>query len=95
MEMGGGQSVTDGMIPKLISQTTVTDSIFSHRRKTPEQLKQLFSDSETRLVLHFDINETILIGDEAGGDSVHDCLNKVRTSHLHSYPSSILASGLM
>lgn len=30
-----------------------------------------------RLILHFDINETILIGDEAGGDTVDDCLNKI------------------
>lgn len=29
------------------------------------------------LVLHFDINETILIGDEAGGDTREDCLNKI------------------
>lgn len=29
------------------------------------------------LILHFDINETILVGDEAGGDSVEECLNKV------------------
>ena len=29
------------------------------------------------LILHFDINETILVGDEAGGDSVHECLNKI------------------
>ena len=28
-------------------------------------------------MLHFDINETILIGDEAGGDTVDDCLNKI------------------
>jgi hypothetical protein len=29
------------------------------------------------LVLHFDINETILVGDDAGGDTVEDCLNKI------------------
>ncbi len=32
----------------------------------------------SKLVLHFDINETILVGDDAGGDTVEDCLNKVR-----------------
>ena len=32
---------------------------------------------KSKLVLHFDVNETILIGDEAGGDTVHDCLNKI------------------
>lgn len=30
-----------------------------------------------KLVLHFDVNETILIGDPAGGDSFEDCLNKI------------------
>jgi hypothetical protein len=29
------------------------------------------------LVLHFDINETILVGDEAGGDSREDCIHKM------------------
>lgn len=29
------------------------------------------------LFLHFDINETILIGDPAGGDTVEECLNKI------------------
>jgi hypothetical protein len=29
------------------------------------------------LFLHFDINETILIGDIAGGDTLEDCLNKI------------------
>lgn len=32
---------------------------------------------KSKLVLHFDVNETILIGDDAGGDTVHDCLNKI------------------
>ena len=31
----------------------------------------------TKLVLHFDINETIMVGDPAGGDSFEDCLNKM------------------
>ena len=29
-----------------------------------------------KLVLHFDVNETILMGDTAGGDSVEKCMNK-------------------
>ena len=29
------------------------------------------------IVVHFDINETILLGDIAGGDSVEDCLHKI------------------
>lgn len=28
------------------------------------------------MVIYFDINETILVGDEAGGDSGADCPNK-------------------
>ena len=31
----------------------------------------------TRLILHFDINETILLGDEAGGDTRHESVNKM------------------
>jgi hypothetical protein len=29
------------------------------------------------LILHFDINETILIGDDAGGDTFEQCINKI------------------
>jgi len=31
----------------------------------------------TRLVVHFDINETVLVGDDAGGDTREDSLNKI------------------
>ena len=30
-----------------------------------------------RLTLYFDINETIMVGDPAGGDTYDDCLNKM------------------
>ncbi len=30
-----------------------------------------------RLVLHFDVNETIMVGDPAGGDSFEESLNKI------------------
>jgi hypothetical protein len=33
--------------------------------------------SMPHLFLHFDVNETILIGDPAGGDTVTECLNKI------------------
>lgn len=31
----------------------------------------------TKLIVHFDVNETIMVGDPAGGDSFEDCLNKM------------------
>jgi hypothetical protein len=31
----------------------------------------------TRLIIHLDINDTILLGDESGGDSRHDSVNKM------------------
>lgn len=35
------------------------------------------ADVQPHLVLHFDVNETIMVGDPAGGDSYQDSLNKV------------------
>ena len=32
---------------------------------------------QPRLVLHFDVNETIMVADPAGGDSFEDVLNKM------------------
>ena len=37
----------------------------------------LYLRKRPRLVLHFDVNETILLGDPAGGDTFEDCLNKI------------------
>ncbi len=34
-------------------------------------------NNKSHLFLHFDVNETILLGDPAGGDSVHECVNKI------------------
>ena len=46
-------------------------------------IESILKSSPRKLVLHFDINETILIGDEAGGDTVEDCLNKVRETAMY------------
>ena len=35
------------------------------------------SSSEPPLCLHFDVNETIVLGDDAGGDSYEDSLHKI------------------
>ena len=42
------------------------------------------------LVLHFDINETILVEDEAGGDSRQDCFNKMlaKSAFVRIIPAS-------
>jgi hypothetical protein len=36
-----------------------------------------YDNNHDHLVIHFDINETILLGDAAGGDSPEQCLHKV------------------
>ncbi len=67
-------------LPVLISHTKTggnSNDVASNMINTEEFEKNL-TESESKLVIHFDINETILIGDEAGGDSVENCLNKVR-----------------
>jgi len=50
-----------------------TSSSYTATTTTPS----LPSKSIPHLVLHFDINETLLVGDEAGGDTREDCLNKI------------------
>ncbi len=60
---------------KVLTSTTMvvvaTTVVENHQPPPPPPPKR------HHLVLHFDINETILIGDEAGGDTVEDCLNKI------------------
>ena len=45
------------------------------------------------LFLHFDVNETILIGDPAGGDTVTECLNKIIAKSAFVCASSDGADG--
>ena len=39
-----------------------------------------------RVVLHFDVNETIMVGDPAGGDSFDDCINKILAKTTYVRP---------
>jgi len=51
--------------------------------------------SKPHLVLHFDINETILVGDEAGGDTRQDCFNKMLAkSAFVQLPPGVSSSSL-
>ncbi len=52
-------------------------SIISHLDECEDFNLSVGDGQSSKLVLHFDINETILVGDDAGGDTVEDCLNKV------------------
>jgi hypothetical protein len=54
--------------PWLVSSLEGEDS--GEKKKAPQSF-------QTRLFVHFDINETILLGDEAGGDSRHDSVQKM------------------
>jgi hypothetical protein len=48
----------------------------SNSNKQPKRQRQCCCCC-CHLILHFDINETILVGDDAGGDSREDSLNKI------------------
>jgi hypothetical protein len=65
-----------GPLPDLISQLSPTTTTCT-AAVDYESILSSSKNNKRKLVLHFDINETILIGDEAGGDTVHDCLNKI------------------
>ena len=71
----------DVVIPKMYS---TIDEINRHLRRN--DISTDTSSSPTlhektihnpHLFLHFDVHETILLGDPAGGDSVHECVNKI------------------
>ena len=55
------------------------------REEISIDVESVLKSSPRKLVLHFDINETILIGDDAGGDTVEDCLNKVRKAAMYYF----------
>ena len=59
-------SVTSGQYPRAACSATTIRPVC--RSVLP---------SMARLVLHFDVNETIMVGDPAGGDSFEESLNKI------------------
>lgn len=60
------------MLPKTPSSSLLGQCVPSSQTHIPGKIPPC-----PHLVLHFDINETILVGDEAGGDSPEACLNKM------------------
>eukprot|EP00986_Skeletonema_menzelii_P010990 scaffold5513_cov141-Skeletonema_menzelii.AAC.6 len=84
--MASSSDDDDDVIPKMYS---TIDEISRHLHHTGSIISAANCDAnssttlhektknKTHLFLHFDVNETILLGDPAGGDSVHECVNKI------------------
>ena len=67
-------------LPRIIRSTDGFNNADQKLRPNGEDestQSSLSSSFSTKLVVHWDVNETILIGDDAGGDTRDDCLNKV------------------
>lgn len=66
-------------LPKIISHNPHHDPLLSitQEKQNFNNLTKNNDNIQEHLVLHFDINETILIGDGAGGDTVDESLNKI------------------
>ena len=77
-------SSDDIRLPKIYSTLDEVENALQNRHPcNPDKddaadLKSVpVEHSLPHLFLHFDVNETILVGDPAGGDTVTDCLNKI------------------
>jgi len=66
-------------LPKIVRSANQHrgDSMARHSSRCDDTCTERKIVESSRLILHFDINETILVGDDAGGDSWEDCLNKI------------------
>jgi len=75
-------------LPAIVSSV---DHLATPKTVLSEQdLRQALTEQtkKAHLVLHFDINETILVGDVAGGDTREDCLNKILAKSAFVHLSS-------
>ena len=54
-----------------VSKASATDT------RTNQAETDNTDDQNLHWILHFDVNETILVGDEVGGDTREDCFNKI------------------
>jgi hypothetical protein len=67
------KSNSNSDLPKIIRSIEGNGSSFHPATKVENDIKP----QSQALVVHFDINETILVGDNAGGDTQEDSLNKI------------------
>ena len=66
------------IMSQLNDKTDVPLTVSSIRAENPElEFSSDDSTFKTHLIVHFDINETILLGDQAGGDSLLDSWHKM------------------
>lgn len=93
--MGDGQHPA---LPRIVScledvpDSTTTSSTRDETWIRQEQEQQQKQKQKMHWILHWDINETILVGDESGGDTREDCFNKMiaksafvqMTNHNHN-----------
>jgi len=63
------------VLPQIVSSLASRDD--KAETDSPPPVDDLPLSNHRHLVLHFDINETLLVGDEAGGDTREDSLNKI------------------
>lgn len=77
---------TDSTIPACSAQDNSSTSSCTN-------MKHDMAKTTPHLFLHFDVNETILLGDPAGGDSVHECVNKIIAKSAFVSTSGIMHDG--
>ncbi len=84
----------DALLPKIYSSI---EEMINSDASGSSTMQHEMAKTAPHLFLHFDVNETILLGDPAGGDSVHECVNKiiaksafVSTSGIHNRPDDEL-----
>jgi hypothetical protein len=65
------------MLPLIVPVTTISNNMMNGSTTLIQSSDNIDDKYQYRLFIHFDINETILIGDDAGGDTRDDCLNKI------------------
>lgn len=68
--MSSSKTDSDSALPRIVSSLNEKDETLTPAPPDPTR-------EQRHLIVHFDVNETILVGDEAGGDTREDSLNKM------------------
>jgi hypothetical protein len=107
--MSAASNAGDSRLPRIYStlaevnrdlqgQISSSSGVSRAAMKTEDRNSSADAYKMPHLFLHFDVNETILIGDPAGGDTVEECLNKIiaksafvftKEAHAHTNDANV------
>ena len=80
---GGSKMPQDEMLKSMVAGKDANSTMTFAQQKVFEYAQLQEAMDGRTLVLHFDVNETIMVGDKVSKETFEDCLNKIIAKNVH------------